>query len=419
MAASLRLLAFDILALRDSTDNSDIAHLISIIRHSQAPEVLPPRNRIEVRNDCVSEAGSEVQDGRQLWVAGIGSATKPQLSALFDPFGTVEKININPRGFAFITMDSNAAADAAVKKLGVRGRGDSSITVKKARKQARSRKKPRENAPVEPKVTISSARPIWVDESAAATPTTDTSNEQPSKSNEKAKAIIDWMQRQPNGESSSLLAKNVIPASIAGLSHSPQPSNTSLFQEMFGLSRTADGLATPAINVTKDQLDLFESIHAPAVTADQLQPGDRETLEVMKPAERVEYLKLLAASIEQEKLIEAERKRDASFHQAVNETQWGYTCSTNKPIPTETSIADYIQDWAAGQSKLSTHAPSTPATAGQFTPTNASRAPSQASTSNGAPSEAGNRSASTSKHASNTRESSWRREWERDQVQQM
>lgn len=42
-----------------------------------------------------------------------------------------------------------------------------------------------------------------------------------------------------------------------------------------------------------------------------------ETLEVMKPAERVEYLKLLAASIEQEKLIEAERKRDASFHQGM------------------------------------------------------------------------------------------------------
>src|SRR5258706_6284465 len=67
-------------------------------------------------------------------------ATEDAVRALFDPFGTVERVNIitdrdagQPRGFAFVEMSGNADADRAISALNGKDLDGRALNVNEAR----------------------------------------------------------------------------------------------------------------------------------------------------------------------------------------------------------------------------------------------------------------------------------------------
>ena len=67
-------------------------------------------------------------------------ATEDAVRALFEPFGTVERVNIitdrdtgQPRGFAFVEMSGNADADRAISALNGKDLDGRALNVNEAR----------------------------------------------------------------------------------------------------------------------------------------------------------------------------------------------------------------------------------------------------------------------------------------------
>jgi len=70
-------------------------------------------------------------------------ATEEELRNLFEPYGTVERVSVprdsatgNTRGFAFVEMQDEAAAQEAIRALNGSKLGDRTLVVTKARPRA-------------------------------------------------------------------------------------------------------------------------------------------------------------------------------------------------------------------------------------------------------------------------------------------
>jgi RNA recognition motif-containing protein len=68
------------------------------------------------------------------------TATEDQVRALFEPFGTVQRVNImtdrdtgRSRGFAFVEMSSDAEADRAIQSLNGKQLGGRTLNINEAR----------------------------------------------------------------------------------------------------------------------------------------------------------------------------------------------------------------------------------------------------------------------------------------------
>ncbi len=77
---------------------------------------------------------------KKLYVGNIPfDTTEDDLRSLFEQHGSVQSINVitdretgRPRGFAFVEMDENSAADAAMQALDGRDMGGRSLRVNEA-----------------------------------------------------------------------------------------------------------------------------------------------------------------------------------------------------------------------------------------------------------------------------------------------
>jgi len=70
-------------------------------------------------------------------------ATEDDLRRIFEPYGTVERVSIprdsatgNTRGFAFVEMEDESAAKAAIRELNGSKLGNRTLVVNKARPRA-------------------------------------------------------------------------------------------------------------------------------------------------------------------------------------------------------------------------------------------------------------------------------------------
>lgn len=81
---------------------------------------------------------------KNIYVGNLSyDATEPEISALFEEFGSVQRVNVvmdrdtgRPRGFAFVEMSDDSEGDAAIKALDGTELGGRNLTVNEARPRA-------------------------------------------------------------------------------------------------------------------------------------------------------------------------------------------------------------------------------------------------------------------------------------------
>jgi RNA recognition motif-containing protein len=89
-------------------------------------------------------------DVKTIYVGNLPfSATEAQLRELFAQYGTVDAVRLitnrdtgRPRGFGFVEMDDDAAADAAMTALNGTDMDGRALTVNEARPRSESRQRP-------------------------------------------------------------------------------------------------------------------------------------------------------------------------------------------------------------------------------------------------------------------------------------
>ena len=127
----------------------DIAALDTELSNKIHHEPAAPDSHIGTSRPSAPEA---LNPGNNLYVAGISNSIDDrQLEEIFSKYGTVTKSSIvkdpntqDSRGFGFVTMDSNEAADAAIANLNGLELAGKTLLVEKAR-----RKRPRTPTPGE------------------------------------------------------------------------------------------------------------------------------------------------------------------------------------------------------------------------------------------------------------------------------
>jgi RNA recognition motif-containing protein len=81
---------------------------------------------------------------KNIYVGNLDFSTSDQdVRALFEPFGQVDNVNLirdqfsgQPRGFGFVEMSDDAAAEKAIQQLNGQQLGNRNITVNEARPKA-------------------------------------------------------------------------------------------------------------------------------------------------------------------------------------------------------------------------------------------------------------------------------------------
>lgn len=272
----------DILALRDATIDHDVAIIvIDSIRRSEAPQVLACHIPTKPIGRPFSRTIGETFEPRQLRVAGIPpTTTEEQLRDLFEPFGEVDIPRFASCGFAFTTMDSEAAAEAALDVLGGGSIEGIAVMVERVHKPPREARKQKK----EPMIAKTTEKPAHFPSNAQeGMPTAASTTSAHTLADEQAAvpdiathaAVVQWMQGLSEDVLSTSIVQEQIPATITALTTAGmENSSDSILQALYGTPATDAVSTTSALDVTGDQLDLFESLQAPPIDSFRLSAAD-------------------------------------------------------------------------------------------------------------------------------------------------